>query len=141
MGRKLQLMFIFMCLGALGVYGQGIGDRNRAGDSEGRITIRGKVVMPDGTPAQDVKVDIDNTDGAKSYYTDMDGMFQTGNVKAGNYTISVTYPGLSTEREFLTIDRDSGLGQSYAVTLFLRVAGQKKGDFYSNNPLFKDVPK
>lgn len=141
MKKKLQLMFVFMCLGALGVHGQGIGDRNRAGDSEGRFTIQGRVYMPDGRPAQNVKVDIDNTDGAKSYYTNIDGTFQTGGVKAGNYTISVTIEGLPTEREFITIDRDSPSGQTYNVTLFLRVEGQKKGDFYSNNPLFKDVPK
>lgn len=141
MKSKLQLMFIFMCMGALGVYGQGIGDRNRAGDSEGRFTIQGRVYMPDGRPAQNVKVDIENTDGSKSYYTNMDGLFQTGNVKAGNYTISTTVPGLATEREFVTIDRDSPPGQSYSVTLFMRVEGQKKGDFYSNNPLFKEVPK
>ncbi|PYT01793.1 MAG: hypothetical protein DMF63_02840 [Acidobacteria bacterium] len=141
MRRKLQLMFIFMCLGALGVHGQGIGDRNRAGDSEGRYTIQGRVYMPDGRPASTVKVDIDNTDGAKSYYTNVDGTFQTGSVKAGNYTVSVTVPGLATEREFVTIDRDSPAGQSYKIALYLRVDGQKKGDFYTNNPRFKEVPK
>src|SRR5690349_7331409 len=120
MGSKLQLMFIFICLAALTGYGQGIGDRNRAGDSEGRFMIQGRVYMPDGRPAQNVKVDVDNTDGAKSYYTNSDGTFQTGSVKAGNYTVSVTVPGLPTERESVTIDRDSPAGQTYAVTLFLR---------------------
>ena len=110
MRRKLQLMFIFMCLGALAGYGQGIGDRNRSGDSEGRFTITGRVYMPDGRPAANVKVDIDNTDGAKSYYTNIDGTFQTGSIKAGNYTVSVSYPGLPVEREFVTIDRDSPAG-------------------------------
>jgi len=141
MRRKLQLMFIFMCLGALAGYGQGIGDRNRAGDSEGRFTITGRVYMPDGRPASNVKVDVDNTDGAKSYYTNVDGTFQTGSIKAGNYTLSVSYPGLPTERESVTIDRDSPAGQSYNVAIFLRPEGQKKGDFYSNNPLFREVPK
>jgi TolA-binding protein len=141
MRRKLQLMFIFLCLGALAGYGQGIGDRNRAGDSEGRFTITGRVYMPDGRPAANVKVDVENTDGAHSYYTNVDGTFQTGSIKAGNYTVSVNYPGIPVEREFVTIDRDSPSGQSYNVALFLRVDGQKKGDFYSNNPLFKEVPK
>jgi len=145
MRKRLQLVCISACLGALFssvALGQGIGSgRNRAGDSEGRFTIAGRVYMPDGRPAQNVKVDVDNTDGAKSYYTSIDGTFQTGAIKAGNYTISVTIPGLPTEREFLTIDRDSPVGQTYNVSLFLRVEGQKKGDFYSNNPLFKDVPK
>lgn len=144
MTKRVQFVFFLACLGALfssvGL-GQGIGDRNRAGDSEGRFTIQGRVYMPDGRPAPNVKVDVDNTDGAHSYYTSIDGTFQTGSVKAGNYTLSVTIPGLPTEREFLTIDRDSPAGQTYNVSLFLRETGQKKGDFYSNNPLFHEVPK
>jgi len=142
MRSKLQLMFIFMCLGALSAYGQGIGDRNRAGDSDGRFTIQGRVYLPDGRPAQNVKVNIENTDQpSESYYTNMDGVFQTGSVRAGNFTISVSVPSLPVEREFLTIDRDAPTGRTFNVTLFLRAEGQKKGDFYSNNPLFKDVPK
>jgi TolA-binding protein len=135
-------MFIFMCLSALSAHGQGIGDRNRAGDSDGRFTIQGRVYMPDGRPAQNVKVNIENTDQpSQSYYTNMDGVFQTGTVRAGNFTISVTLEGLPTEREFLNIERDAPSGRTFSVTLFLRAPGQKKGDFYSNNPLFKDVPK
>jgi len=142
MRSKLQLMFIFMCLSVLGAHGQGIGDRNRAGDSEGNFSIQGRVYLPDGRPAQNVKVNIENADQPpQSYYTNMDGTFQTGNVRAGNFTVSVTVPGLPTEREFLTIDRDAPSGRTFSVSLFLRNEGQKKGDFYSNNPLFKDVPK
>jgi Tfp pilus assembly protein PilF len=142
MRSKLQLMFIFICLGALGAFGQGIGDRNRGGDSEGSFTIRGRVFMPDGRPAQNLKVTVDNTDQpSQTYYTDMDGVFQTGTVRSGSFTISVTAPGLKEEREFLTIDRGSPPGRTFNVSLFLRVEGQKKRDFYSANPLFKDVPK
>jgi Tfp pilus assembly protein PilF len=133
-------MFIFMCLGALGVNGQGIGDRNRPGESDGTYTIKGRVYMPDGRPAANVKVLVESADaGSNSYFTGNDGEFQTGNVRAGNYTITASAPGLPAEREFLTIER--GSNGSFSVTLFLRVEGQKKGDFYSNNPLFKDVPK
>ena len=140
MRRKLQLMFIFMCLGALAGYGQGIGDRNRPGESDGSYTIKGRVYMPDGRPAQNVKVTVDSADaGSKTYFTSIDGDFQTGSVRAGNFTISATAEGLPTEREFITIDR--GGNGTYTVTLFLRVEGQKKGDFYSNNPLFREVPK
>ena len=145
MRKKLRLMFISACCVALVsgvVSAQGIGDRNRAGDSEGTYTIKGRVYLPDGKPAQNVRVDVDSTDtGSKDYYTDMDGVFQTGKIRAGNYTISASVPGLPTEREFVTIGRDALAGQTIAVTLFFRNEGQKKGDFYSNNPRFTEVPK
>jgi tetratricopeptide (TPR) repeat protein len=143
MKSKLRLMFIFMCLCALGAYGQGIGDRNRAADSGGgSYTIQGRVYMPDGHGAANVKVSIETPDSvARTAYTNSDGIFQTGSVSAGNYTISVSVQGLPTEREYVTIDRDTPAGQTYNVTVFLRNEGQKKGDFYSANPMFKDVPK
>jgi tetratricopeptide (TPR) repeat protein len=40
----------------------------------------------------------------------------------------------------MTIDR-GGSGQSYNVIMHFRLPGQKKGDFYSANPMFKDVSK
>jgi Flp pilus assembly protein TadD len=122
---------------------QGIGDRNRAADSGGgTYSIQGRVYMPDGRPAQNIKVDIENPDAPSlSFYTNLDGVFQTGNIRAGNFTISATVAGLPTEREFMTIDRDTPSGRTMTVTLYLRNPGQKKGDFYSNNPNFKDVPK
>ncbi len=142
MRSKLQLMFIFMCLCALGAHGQGFGDRNRPGDSEGRYTIQGRVMLPDGRPAQNVRVHIENPDQpSQSYYTNLDGIFQTGSVRAGNFTITATADGLPPEREILTIDRSAAAGRTFNISLFLRAEGQKKGDFYSNNPLFKDVPK
>jgi len=142
MRSKLQFMFIFMCVAALGAHGQGIGDRNRAGDSEGRYAIQGRVYLQDGSPAQNVKVEIENPDSpGRSYFTNLDGIFQTGSVRAGNYTISVKVDGMPAEREMLTIDRDTPAGRTFTVSLFLRAEGQKKGDFYSANPLFKDVPK
>jgi Tfp pilus assembly protein PilF len=135
-------MFIFMCLCAFSAHGQGIGDRNRAGDSEGRYTIHGRVYLPDGRPAQNVKISIENTDQpSMTLTTNNDGVFQTGSVRAGNFTITATTPGLPAEREFVTIDRDAPAGRTVNVTIFLRNEGQKKGDFFSSNPLFKDVPK
>lgn len=138
-------MFISICFVAVSAtltFAQGIGDRNRAADSGGgNYTIQGRVYLPDGRPASNVKVEISNPDAPPtSFYTNMDGVFQTGSVRAGNFTISATTPGLPTEREFMTIDRDTPAGRTFTVTLFLRMEGQKKGDFYSNNPLFKDVP-
>lgn len=146
MRSKLRLMFISICIVALSAAiagGQGIGDRNRSADSGGgNYSIQGRVYLPDGRPAQNVRVEIENPDApATSVFTNTDGIFQTGRVRAGNNTLSVTLAGFPTEREFLTIDRDTPPGRTFNVTLFLRAEGQKKGDFYSNNPLFKDVPK
>lgn len=142
MRSKLRLLFIFICLGALSASGQGIGDRNRAGDSEGRYSIQGRVLLPDGRGAQNVKVTVENADQpTQTYTTNADGVFQTGTVRAGNFTLIATAAGLPSEREFLTIDRDAPAGRTVNVTIFLRVEGQKKGDFFSSNPLFKDVPK
>ena len=145
MRSKLRLTFISICiigLASVVVPAQGIGDRNRSADSGGgSYTIQGRVYFPDGRPASNVKVDISNTDSpSTSFYTNADGVFQTGSVRAGNFTISASAPGLPTEREFITIDRDAPAGRTFSVTLFLRAEGQKKGDFYSNNPAFKDVP-
>ena len=146
MRKRLQLVFILACLCALfssvGL-GQGIGDRNRASDSGGgSYSIQGRVYLPDGRPAQNVRVEITNPDApGLTFFTNMDGVFQTGSVRAGNFTLAATVEGLPTERESLTIDRDTPVGRTVTVTLYLRNPGQKKGDFYSNNPNFKDVPK
>ena len=56
MSKRLQLVFISACLGALFstmTLAQGIGDRNRAADSGGgTYSIQGRVYLPDGRPAQ-----------------------------------------------------------------------------------------
>lgn len=146
MRSKLWFKFTFVILSAFAaaaINGQGIGDRNRAADSGGgTYSIQGRVYLPDGKPAQNVKVEIVNPDAPTvSTYTNLDGVFQTGTVRAGNFTITVRVQGLPAENEFLTIDRDAPAGRTFNVTLFLRMEGQKKGDFYSNNPNFRDVPK
>jgi predicted Zn-dependent protease len=145
MRKSVHVVFILACVCALFssvALGQGIGDRNRAGDSEGKYTIKGRVYMPDGRPAKNVRVDVESTDtGNTFYYTDQDGVFQTGSVRAGNFTVVAKVEGLPVEREFITIGREEPSGQTVSVTLFLRPEGQKKGDFFSNNPAFKEVPK
>lgn len=147
MRNRYVFAAVFLCalsfLTVVGTNGQGIGDRNRASDSNGgSYSIQGRVYLPDGRPAQNVKVEIENADApSSSVYTNLEGIFQTGSVRAGNFNLSVTVPGFPTEREFLIIDRDSPAGRTFNVVLYLRNEGQKKGDFYSNNPLYKDVPK
>lgn len=136
-------LFAISFLTIVNASAQGIGDRNRASDSNGgNYSIQGRVYLPDGRPAQNVKVEIENADApASSVYTNLDGIFQTGSVRAGNFTLSTNVQGYPTEREFLTIDRETPSGRTFNVVLYLRIEGQKKGDFYANNPMFKDVPK
>ncbi|MBK8464698.1 MAG: tetratricopeptide repeat protein [Chloracidobacterium sp.] len=148
MKNELRSTFIFILFATLGLFvmsaaGQGIGDRNRAADSNGgNYSIQGRVLLPDGKPATGVKVYVSSSDGpGLSVTTNIDGTFQTGSINAGNYTIAVKVQGYPSESEFLTIDRDTPAGRTFNVLLYLRVEGQKKGDFYSVNPMFKDVPK
>ena len=145
MRKRLQHALISACFGALFsslALGQGIGERNRASDSSGgNFSLKGWIVLPDGRPAQNARVNVSSTDQpAKYYYTGMDGTFQTGSIPAGNYTISASVAGLPTESERLTIDRDTP-SRTFNVTLYLRDPGQKKGDSYSSDPNFRDVPK
>ncbi|MGH9819912.1 MAG: tetratricopeptide repeat protein, partial [Pyrinomonadaceae bacterium] len=146
MKNKHASAFIFVFLTALTLApvivadGQGIGDRNRPGNG-GSATISGKVTMPDGTPAKDVKVSISSADINTSTFTDADGMYSFGDMPGGNYTVTVKVEGLPMASESYSIDADTPAGRTITLPLFLRNPGQKKGDFNSANPMLKDVPK
>jgi Tfp pilus assembly protein PilF len=145
MKNKLVLAFIFILAvilsGSSLAFGQGIGDRNRPADTNGGIySIQGRVLMPDGKPAAGVKIAISGTDGNSTTVTDRDGVFQTS-AHSGNYIVSASAEGYPVENESIAIDRDSPPSQVYTVVLYIRNPGQRKGDIYTNNPLFKDVPK
>lgn len=145
MKGKLQLVFFFivMMVICVAVDGQGIGDRNRAASSNGgTYSIAGRVLMPDGRPAKYIKVSVTSADSnPMSFTTNEDGSFQTGDVTAGNYTVSAKVEGFQQVSELVMIDRDAPAGKTHSVVLYLRMPGQPKGDVYSVNPLFKDVPK
>jgi len=113
--------------------GQGIGDRNRP-LGLGNYRITGKVVLPDGTPAKDVTVNISGTETpASTVRTNAEGEFEVSGLGAGNYSVSVRVPGFRPENESLTIN-GGGAGQSFPVVFYLKLAT-------SANPLMKDVPK
>jgi len=138
--RNILFMLVFIAAAVLSVSGQGIGDRNRPGNG-GSATISGKVTMPDGMPAKNVKVSISSADINTSTYTNVDGFYSFGDMPGGNYTVTVKVEGLPMESESYSIDQDTPAGRTITLPLFLRNPGQKKGDFISGNPLFKDVPK
>src|SRR2546423_6871205 len=144
MKNKLRLMFsfVFVMAVSLVVDGQGIGDRNRPA-GRGTYRITGRLLSPTGTPAADVPVSLSSmemSDGG-STRTDEDGNFDFSGLSSGNYTVTARPEGFSAETESLTIAEGVVSGQAYNVILYLRLPGQKKGDIYSANPLFKDVPK
>jgi hypothetical protein len=147
MNNNRKVGFIFVLSGVLLFVAaltnaQGIGDRNRASGVEGGVySIQGRVVLPDGKPAKDVKVSISSTDTNTSVTTDRDGEFQTGGIHSGNYTLTAKVEGFPAESESVAIDRDSPPSQTFSIVIYIRMPGQKKGDIYSNNPLFKEVPK
>jgi tetratricopeptide (TPR) repeat protein len=132
-----------LALSATGAIAQGYGDRNTAsnGPDSGIYALAGKVIMPDGMPAKHVRVSYSSTAGASnSIETDEEGTFRFSNIPTGNYTVTARTEGLPAASESITI-RDEGMaGQATTVVIYIRNEGQKKGDF-SNNPLFKDVPK
>lgn len=121
---------------------QGYGDRNRAG-SGGTYNVFIKVLLPDGKPAVGAKLSLSATEymGPNSGYTDAEGTYTFPGLPGGNYTFTARMDGLPAEHEALTISRDSSGGSSFQVVLYFRNPGQKKGDFYSANPMFKDVTK
>jgi len=136
----VSAVFLFFVSGA---GAQGIGDRNQAsnGPDSGIYALAGKVIMPDGMPAKHVRVSYSSTAGASnSMETDEEGTFRFSSIPTGNYTVTARVEGLPAASESITI-RDEGMaGQATTVVIYIRNEGQKKGDF-SNNPMFKDVPK
>lgn len=149
MKNKLQLMFCFGALAVTGLLffsanGQGIGDRNRPA-GRGTYRIVGRVLSPTGAPAQGVLVTLSGMEmssGGSSARSDQDGNFEFSGLSSGNYTVSAHAEGYPAETESLTIAEGAAMsGQGFNVVLYLRLPGQKKGDVYYANPLFKDVPK
>ena len=141
MRNKLLLMFISICIGALGVYGQGIGDRNRPA-GRGTYRITGKVYMPDGTPAKDVSVTVSGAEfNGAAARSDIDGVFTISGLPSGNYSVSVREKGYPNENEFLTIPEGAISGQSFQIIFYLRNPGEPKRSGAAANPMLKDVPK
>lgn len=145
MKSKLQfsffISFVFSSL-LLSVHAQGIGDRNRPA-GRGTYRITGRVLSPTGVPAPDVPITLSSMEmsGGGSTRTDAEGNFDFSGLSSGNYTVTAKPDGLGAESETLTIAEGVVSGQAFNVILYLRLPGQKKGDVYSANPLFKDVPK
>ncbi len=140
MRNKLRLTFIFiglsiLCLAGASANSQGIGDRNMA-RSGGSHIITGTVKLPDGKPAQGVKVYIGGADFTNtSTTTDGDGKYILGSLPDGNYEISVKEEGYEKASETMTIDRFAPVGQGYHISFQLR--GAARGP----NPILAGVSK
>jgi Flp pilus assembly protein TadD len=143
--KKSQFIILLVALVTFHatISAQGIGDRNRAADGgDGRFGLQGRVILPNGKPAVGAKISISSAENpSASANTNMDGVFQVGGLRAGNYTVAVRVPGMPVESEMLTIDRDASPGRTFNLVIHMRAEGQPKADPAAINPLLKDVPK
>ena len=150
---KYKLRFLFILISSLapvllttvGTSAQGIGDRNRPAESgDGRYSIQGKIYLPDGKPAVNVKASITSADApGTSAIADVDGVFQVSGLRAGNYRITLQPEGFAAESENLTIDRFAPIGSTLNVVFHLRALPQKgmpRAEVVAANPLLADVP-
>lgn len=101
---------------------QGIGDRNRAADGgDGQFGLQGRVYLPNGKPAVNARVSISSADTLpKTASTDLNGMFQVGSLRAGNYSVTVRAEGFPTEQEIVIIDRFAPIGRTFSVVINLQ---------------------
>ncbi len=69
-------------------------------------TIRVRVIMPDGSPAQTVKVRIEGSEGetVRDGFTDSNGSIEAPNLRVGPYTVTVPSNGQSYETSTERID-------------------------------------
>ena len=63
--------------------------------------VRGTITTTDGLPVPDVTVAIDGT--KRSTLTDDEGRYRLVNIKAGDYTLSVSHIGLQTQKKTLQV--------------------------------------
>lgn len=140
--------FYFFALAILGVLqgqltgnAQGIGDRNRAADGDGSYSIQGRVYLPNGKPAIGAKASISSAESSGiTATTDINGIFQVGSLRAGNYRISVVVPGFPSESETLTIDRFAPAGRTFSVAVHLQGEGRTRSES-AVDMRFAGVPK
>jgi tetratricopeptide (TPR) repeat protein len=138
---RLPFVLAVVCLAVVFSLGQGIGDRNRP-TSGGSHLVSGKVRLPDGSPAPNVRVTLSSTDlPATTQMTDRDGSFSFSGLPAGNYNMTLVAEGYQTESESFTIERFSAAGQGFQFAFNLRLPGQAKASSTTVNPLLKDAPK
>lgn len=140
-GARLTALFATLLLFVSHSNSQGIGDRNRAADGDGRYSIQGRVYLPNGKPATNVKVYINSADSvATNAVTDMNGMFQVGSLRGGNYSVTVSAAGFPSETETVIIDRFAPAGRTFSVVLNLRGDAPETSSA-SRDPRLDGVPK
>lgn len=123
--RNLIVFSAAVLLFSTSLAAQGIGDRNRAADGDGRYSIQGRVYLPSGKPAINAKVSINSADAlAISSVTDLNGTFQVGSLRAGNYMVVVSVDGFPSEKETVTIDRFAPVGRTYSLVIHLQPEGR-----------------
>ena len=136
----LALITALVTLGAVaGAQAQGVGSSRGLPSTSGGIhTIKGRVIFPDGRPADTrvrVRLEGANTFGAPSSITDENGEFRFNGIEAGPY--AVVFEGDKTyepARERVSIDREASPGpRTIDVPIYLKLKPYA-------NPAFASVP-
>jgi Tfp pilus assembly protein PilF len=112
-----------LALSAAAANGQSVG-AGRAGQNSGTYTVTGKVVLPNGTPAVNARVDVSCDFTSVWASTDSDGVYRLTGVPAGNCSIVARVDGLDPVTEHRTITRDTPQGQAVYVPIFFRSRSQ-----------------
>jgi len=136
------LMLAFVLTSGFEVQGQGIGDRNRPADGgDGSYGLQGRVYLPNGKPAVNASVAINSADSIPvNTRTDLNGVFQIGSLRAGNYTVIVRAEGFPTEQELVIIDRVAPAGRTFTVVVNIRPDAREAAGTPSDSKL-AGVPK
>jgi Tfp pilus assembly protein PilF len=119
---------------SFGVRAQSVG-ASRGLPGDGSYTITGKVMLPDGKAAANVRVDVSCDYTNTSTNTGDDGSYRVTGIPAGNCTVTARVPGFDPVIERKQITRDTPFGQATYIPLFVRA------NPYTSNPAFANAPK
>ncbi len=122
--------------------GQGVGDRNRPADGgDGSYGLQGRVYLPNGKPAVNASVSINSADSIPvNTRTDLNGVFQIGSLRAGNYTVIARAAGFPSEQELVIIDRVAPAGRTFTVVINFRPDARESSEAPAD-PRLAGVPK
>src|SRR5260370_11914307 len=93
---------------------------------QSRRTVRARIIMPDGTAAQSVRVRFEEALGEaiKDGFTDPNGVFEVGNLNVGNYVVSVPSDGRVYEAATERIELNRLSPDTVSLNVYLVAKGE-----------------